>query len=144
MCRIETQFAQPSLVAALRLLLAAALAESRNSVFVSISEACVPLYHPAFVWAQLMSEAHVSRVMFEPMQWLRWHSKMATGVLSFPLARKSSQWMSLSRAHATLAAYEQHVWPQFEAYCQTSHEPYIKSRRACCLTCPDQLTTSRS
>jgi Core-2/I-Branching enzyme len=106
-------------MAAFRLMLEAALLDPRNTVFVQVSESCFPLYHPAFIWSQLMSEAHISRVAFSPLPWYRWHDKMATHIMGYQTMRKGSQWVSLSRMHALLAAQDEHVWGQFSAYCRT-------------------------
>ena len=81
-CRIQGGFAQPSLVAAHRKLLRAALEEPSNTMFVLLSESCVPLYHPALFWTQLMTEAHLSRVDVGRYSEHRWNSIMETEVRS--------------------------------------------------------------
>ena len=118
-CRIQGVFAQPALVEAHRRLLAAALQDERNSMFVLVSESCIPLYHPALFWAQLQSESHISRMGDGMFGGYRWAPEMATELLQPGHFRKNAQWSSLTRMHAQLAAYDEHVWPQFQAFCRT-------------------------
>lgn len=118
-CRVQGVFAQPSLVLAHRLLLAEALKDSANSMFVLVSESCTPLYHPALFWAQLMAESHVSRMSDGMFGVHRWSPKMATDYFKPGHFRKGSQFSSLTRMHAQYVAYDQHVWTQFHAYCKT-------------------------
>eukprot|EP00892_Ulva_mutabilis_P001781 jgi/Ulvmu1/11603/UM008_0004.1 len=117
--RVDTQYAEPSLVAAHRALLAAALLNPRNSMFLLLSESCTPLYHPAAIWAQLAAESHLSRVSQGFFDTMRWHGNMESPHLQGPSFRKSPQWSSLTRMHALLATQDEHVWPQFEQYCRT-------------------------
>ena len=88
-------------------------------MFLLVSESCIPLYHPALFWAQLMAESHVSRVAQSRYHIGRWHGQMATDHLRGPNFRKSPQWSSLTRMHALLAVQDQHVWVQFEQFCRT-------------------------
>lgn len=122
-CRVKASFAQASLVAAHRALLAAALEDPRNSMFLLVSESCLPLYHPALLWAQLMSESHVSRVADAVYNSRRWSSKMETPFLTAQRFQKSDQWSSLTRMHAELAAHDDHVWPMFEQFCKSQVPP---------------------
>lgn len=84
-----------------------------------VSAACYPLHHPALVWAQLLAEAHVSRVKFAPLPWYRWHEKLGSEYVDYRRVRRGSQWLTLSRAHALLAVTDEHVWGKFSAYCRT-------------------------
>jgi Core-2/I-Branching enzyme len=118
-CRVPGQYADPSLALAHRNLLRAALAQRSNAMFFLVSESCIPLHHPALFWAQLMSEAHVSRVADGDYQQKRWSPKMETRYLKMGHFRKSQQWSSLTRTHAQYVAYDAHVWTQFQAYCKT-------------------------
>ena len=118
--RIQGVFAQPSLVEAHRRLLRAALEDEANTMFALLSESCIPLYHPALFWAQLMSEAHMTRMSDGMFGVHRWSAKMATDRLKPGHFRKGSQWASLTRMHAKLAAYDEHVWRQFEQFCRTA------------------------
>lgn len=117
-CSVQAGFAQPTLVAAHRRLLRAALADASNTAFALVSESCIPLYHPALLWAQLLSEAHVSRVSDGAYSVHRWNDAMSTEHLRESHFQKSSQWSSLSRAHADIIANDQHVWPVFKTYCR--------------------------
>lgn len=84
-----------------------------------LSETCTPLYHPALLWAQLMAEGPLSRVGDEPVEDARWNHMMETPYFAREHFRKSSQWVTLSRAHAEIVALDQHVYPQFRMYCRT-------------------------
>jgi hypothetical protein len=116
-------FAQPSLVEAHRLLLRAALKDPANAMFVLASESCIPLYHPALFWTQLMSEMHISRMSDGMFGVHRWSAKMATDLFKPGHFRKGSQFSSLTRMHAQIVAYDEHVWPQFQAFCRTQVRP---------------------
>lgn len=118
-CRIATEYAEPTLVAAHRALLAAALQDPRNSMFVLLSESCVPLYHPAAIWSQLIAESHISRVSQGTFNGWRWHGNMHTDHFWGMHFRKSAQWSSLTRMHAQLVVEDEHVWPQFAQFCRT-------------------------
>lgn len=110
---------QPSLVEAHRKLLQAALTNPRNTMFLLISEVCVPLHHPALFWAQLMAESHISRVDDESEDMQRFQSVMAYGAFRRKSFQKSSQWVSLTRMHASLVVQDDHVWPRFDNFCRT-------------------------
>lgn len=122
-CRVKASFAQASLVAAHRALLADALQDPRNSMFLLVSESCIPLYHPALIWAQLMAEAHVSRVADAVYNSRRWSAKMQTPYLTAQRFQKTDQWVSLTRMHAELAVHDEHVWPMFKMYCKSQVQP---------------------
>eukprot|EP00892_Ulva_mutabilis_P008505 jgi/Ulvmu1/6026/UM267_0002.1 len=118
-CRVKAAPGQPSLVLAHRLLLRAALRDVANSMFLLISEACVPLHHPALMWAQLMAESHVSRVAARSIVAAQFPAQLATRHMRPRHFKKSSQWVGLTRMHAALAAADEHVWPQFQTFCRT-------------------------
>lgn len=137
-CRVPTQYAEPSLVVAHRALLAAALQNPRNSMFLLLSESCTPLYHPAVIWAQLAAESHLSRVAQGFFDTMRWHGNMESPHLQGQQFRKSPQWSSLTRMHALLATRDEHVWPQFAQFCRTL------VRCACCALRHAQLHQRRT
>lgn len=118
-CRIKAEFAQPSLVAAYRLLLAEALKDPRNTMFVLVSETCIPLHHPALFYSQLMAESHISRVGSGAYNPQRWFHLMATSHLKGHHFQKGDQWLTLTRMHAELVSTDTHVWSQFQRYCRT-------------------------
>ena len=95
-CRVTGAVSQPSLVQAHRKLLQAALSNPRNTMFLLVSEVCAPLHHPALFWAQLMAEAHVSRVDDKAQDMQRFKREMAYGALRRATFQKSSQWVSLT------------------------------------------------
>ena len=55
--KLQVEWGEHSVTAAMRLLLAAAVADSDNQRFVFLDETTLPLYPPPLVWAQLMGEA---------------------------------------------------------------------------------------
>lgn len=118
-CRVRGAVSQPSLVEAHRNLLRAALTNPRNTMFLLISEVCVPLHHPALLWVQLMAEAHISRVDDKSEDMQRFQAVMGFGAFRRKNFQKSSQWVSLTRMHAALVAYDDYVWPRFDNFCRT-------------------------
>eukprot|EP00892_Ulva_mutabilis_P004681 jgi/Ulvmu1/2585/UM014_0036.1 len=117
--RVRASFAQASLVAAHRRLLTVSLQDPRNSMFLLVSETCIPLYHPAIIWAQMMAEAHISRVADGVYNSRRWSKKMETEALTAQRFQKSDQWVSLTRMHAEVAANDAHVWTMFKQFCKS-------------------------
>ena len=93
-CSIQAEFANPSLVTAHKLLLRAALEDERNSMFVLVSEACIPLHHPALFWAQLIAESHVSRAADGGYSMYRWLHRMTTNHLHIQNFKKGNQWLN--------------------------------------------------
>jgi Core-2/I-Branching enzyme len=118
-CRRQGAFASTTLVEAHRALLRAALSNPTNAMFVLLSESCIPLYHPALLWTQLMAENRQSRIGWGHFGALRFAPKMQTPHFNLRHWRKSSQWSALNRVHAHVVAYDDHVWQQFRAYCRT-------------------------
>lgn len=142
LCRIQGVFAQPHLVDAHRRLLAAALKDERNSMFLLISESCIPLYHPALFWAQLQAENHISRVSTLAHSLNRRSEMLLTDSFLDRHFRKSAQWSSLTRMHAMVAAYDEHVWQQFKAFCRTMVRCALPARSSlwhACLACPHRF-----
>lgn len=117
--RIPAAISQPSLVSAHKALLREALKDTRNSMFLLLSEVCIPLHHPALLWSQLMAESHISRVSGKTEDMYRWWPAMEYGSLSRAHFFKSSQWVGLTRMHAMLVAQDDHVWPRFDKFCRT-------------------------
>lgn len=115
--RTSTAYASPSLVTAMRLLLRAALSNHRNDKFVLLSESCLPLYHPALLWTQLIAERD-SRTLLHSRA-ARWLDVMATDHMQQEHFKKASQWIALTRRHAIIVAYDNHVYPVMTAYCRT-------------------------
>ena len=136
LCRVQGVFAQPSLVKAHRLLLQSALRDRANSMFALISESCMPLYHPALFWTQLISESHSSRMSDGLFGAHRWSHKMTTGYFKPQSFRKGSQFSSLTRMHASYVAYDKHVWTRFHEYCKTQ---VCSLRCARCCTARDTV-----
>jgi hypothetical protein len=118
-CRVKAAVSQPSLVEAHRKLLQAALTNPRNTMFVLVSEVCVPLHHPALMWSQLLAESHISRVDAKSEDMQRYLTTMGFGAFRRHNFQKSSQWVSLTRMHASLVVQDDHLWPRFDNYCRT-------------------------
>lgn len=119
--RIETAWGDWTLMNATRELLAEALKDPSNEVFVLLSETDIFLYDPWTFYVQLMSE-NVSRVNAcagekpeETFPW-RWSPKMAP-VINASQWRKSSQWFSLRRKHAQRVIEDQEVYSAFVHHC---------------------------
>jgi hypothetical protein len=126
-CRVTAAISQPSLVTAHKTLLRTALEDPRNSMFILVSEVCVPVHHPALFWSQLMAEAHVSRVTGKQEDVQRWWNGMEYGYLTQEKFLKSSQWVGLSRMHAMLVVEDMHVWPRFDRFCRTGVRSLVPS-----------------
>ncbi|CAL8469170.1 g8711 [Coccomyxa elongata] len=110
------------LVDATKALLRAALLEESNKKLMLLSESCVPLYPPALIYQQLMSEPK-SRINACPhrhmMPW-RWHPKMARGEqvrITPRLWRKTSQWFAIERGLARIIADDTAVADLFRETC---------------------------
>lgn len=104
---------------AYRRLLEEALKDPRNTMFVLISETCIPLHHPALFYSQLMAESHISRVSSGVYNPQRWFHLMSTDSLKSTHFQKGDQWLTLTRMHAELVSTDTHVWSQFQRYCRT-------------------------
>ncbi|KAK9819181.1 hypothetical protein WJX81_003273 [Elliptochloris bilobata] len=129
--RIEVGWGSHDLVVAARHLLAAAMADPDNQRFVLLSESGVPLYPPAAVHAQLLSEER-SRVNacgtgYTSPQ--RYSPHMGPELL--PHWRKSSQWFALSRAHAEHVLADQDVLATFSAFCRNAWDADAQRWRDC-------------
>ena len=135
LCRRQGTYASATLAEAHRALLSAALANPDSTMFVLLSEKCIPLYHPALFWAQLMVENRQSRVSRDEGPGWRFSAKMATAHFQKQHWRKSSQWTALTRLHAYVVAHDDHVWQQFRAYCRTQ----VRAELHCVAPCFDNI-----
>ncbi|KAK9842052.1 hypothetical protein WJX81_006318 [Elliptochloris bilobata] len=125
--RVTVMWAQYSVVEAERRLLQAALLDPLNQRFVLLSEACLPIYPPHLLWAQLMAEdkARVNACATptpedaERRYVKRWERGMHTERMSKTHWRKSAQWFALARPLAQVIAADDHVAPVFERECFT-------------------------
>ncbi|KAK9841452.1 hypothetical protein WJX74_006045 [Apatococcus lobatus] len=138
--RIQVIWGSHTMISATRLLLTAALAEPFNQRFVLLGDTAIPLYSPLVTYHQLMTEEK-SRVdacgphggFHEVNDW-RWHDSMAKGTgLQREHWRKSSQWFSLLRHHAEMAATDAEVNAAFETHCYfgSDHEDPSQVDRSC-------------
>jgi hypothetical protein len=139
-CRQFDQTGQPSEVLALRALLSAALADARNSKFVTVAPSAVPLRHPALVWSQLIAETHISRVRMRPaelsskplhsllMRDLADHHLLPPG--SSARLSEGDASVALTRMHAEIVAKDDHLWPFFEKYCRSEVRRRTPERHA--------------
>lgn len=133
---VETRWGDPSLVSATRVLLAAAAADPSVQRFVLLSESDIPLYDPLTLHAQLMAEqrsrVNACRLGGGRDMARRWTPAMATPRLNDSHWRKSSQWFSLTRAHAAAVLADGEVWPAFERHCRYAEfDPGLGRPRDC-------------
>jgi hypothetical protein len=117
--RVEARWGDHSLVEATRALLWEAFKDPSNGAFLLLSESDLPLYDPATLWAQLLSERRSrldTRKHARASPW-RWDPRMESPALRFEHWRKSPQWLTLTRAHAKLVLDDVAVYRAFEAHC---------------------------
>eukprot|EP00271_Cylindrocystis_brebissonii_P011064 TRINITY_DN2777_c1_g1_i1.p1 TRINITY_DN2777_c1_g1~~TRINITY_DN2777_c1_g1_i1.p1 ORF type:complete len:456 (-),score=55.86 TRINITY_DN2777_c1_g1_i1:361-1728(-) len=113
------QWGHMSMVAAERRLLAWALLEPANQVFVLASESCIPLQGFRYVYSYLMDGQQSFVDCFDdpgPHGQGRYLSSMGPEV---PLDkfRKGSQWFSLKRRHAVAVVADTLFYNKFQQYC---------------------------
>ncbi|KAK9842061.1 hypothetical protein WJX81_006609 [Elliptochloris bilobata] len=118
---INATWGDHALVDAAKALVKAALAEPANQKLALLSESDVPLYPPALVYQQLISEprSRVNACLQDDMSEWRRHPAMSRGWPSFsPRAwRKSSQWFALTHLHAQLFLDDTVVDAVFRRHC---------------------------
>ena len=111
--QIPTLWGDPSLAAAARALLAAAVSHPRNTRFVLLSEADVPLYDALTTHQQLLAEPrsmiNACRGNGNLMEH-RWSPRMETPRLTAAHWRKSSQFFMLTREHAELVVQDTEIF----------------------------------
>eukprot|EP01025_Chloroclados_australasicus_P061176 TRINITY_DN799_c0_g1_i1.p1 TRINITY_DN799_c0_g1~~TRINITY_DN799_c0_g1_i1.p1 ORF type:complete len:501 (+),score=28.27 TRINITY_DN799_c0_g1_i1:147-1649(+) len=131
---IKATFAQHSLIEAERKLLQAALQDPLNTKFVLLSESCIPLYHPAFLYTQILNE-QLSRLNSckKGINLSRWSVLMQTPHFNISHWRKSSQWWTITRAHAKLFIKDKHIDSQMKSYCSTKHMCGNETRLRVCI-----------
>lgn len=125
------------MVEAERKLFRKALQDPLNKMFVLLSDTSIPLYSAAAIYLQLVlekkSRINACKNDSDPNDWQQRgtprHQGAMNGIgLTQDLWRKSSQWVSLNRHHASLAAYEEIVYPVFARECWSSprNEPMVR------------------
>ncbi len=119
--RVAARWGQHALVDAERVLTRAALADSRNTRFVLISESGVPLYPADTIYQQLMHEdnSRVNACFYEGSDPWRWHPAMQREEPAIHQGdwRKSSQWITLTREHAQVFVNDTAVDAVFRKHC---------------------------
>ncbi|KAK9833682.1 hypothetical protein WJX74_002664 [Apatococcus lobatus] len=122
---------QPRTIA-VKKLLEVALWEPLNQRFVTLSEASIPLYPPEVVYRQLLSETfsrinacdskglpHAAVMQRHDRKDSRWQPAMAGFGIPKEMWRRHHQRLSLTRAHAWLAALDDHIIKAFEGLCES-------------------------
>jgi len=139
--RVDAYWGSHSLIDATRLLYAAALTNPLNSKFVLISEADVPLYNSLVVYRQLNSEGK-SRInacnvtgskdwTWDPNEGYRLRPDMLEAGFSQKLWRKSWQWTSLLRKHASSVVQDKDIDDLFRTYCRPRWDELWCDFRVC-------------
>ncbi|KAL4439715.1 hypothetical protein ABPG75_002716 [Micractinium tetrahymenae] len=127
--RVFVTWGQYTVAEAERRLIISALSDQRNQRFILIRQTCTPLYPPHVVYLQLLSDtksrvnacANTDGSMVE-----RWNAALyMPGLLIPDKWRKSTQWKSLTRAHAELVAADRHLAPRFERECYSYLPPVM-------------------
>ncbi|XP_010533794.1 PREDICTED: uncharacterized protein LOC104809482 [Tarenaya hassleriana] len=114
---IKVVWGESSMIAAERLLLAAALEDLSNQRFVLVSDSCAPLYDFGYTYRYLMSSPKSFVDSFVDAKEKRYSLKMSP-VIPKEKWRKGSQWISLIRSHAEVIVNDDTVFPVFEKFCK--------------------------
>ncbi|KAG2259919.1 hypothetical protein Bca52824_079213 [Brassica carinata] len=124
---IKVIWGESSMIAAERLLLAAALDDHSNQRFVLLSDSCVPLYDFGYIYRYLISSPRSFVDSFIHTKERRYSMNMSS-VIPEEKWRKGSQWISVIRSHAELIVNDRIVFPVFEKLCKKA--PPFGSREA--------------
>lgn len=118
---------------AVRAMLAAALANPLNQKFVLLSEACAPLYPPAAFHAAIIREplSRVDACGRRDLMWERWTWRFDASGVKPSSWRKGSQWIALTRPHASLVAADTAVVSAFARHCTYGEDADTGTWRAC-------------
>lgn len=126
-----TQRASPTLIAAARRLLAAALLDDpANAFFALVSQYCVPLHSFRFVYNALFDagpryRSFIEILAGEPELWNRYVARGDDVMLPevpFDQFRVGSQFFVLTRRHALLVVRDRRLWNKFRRPCLKSRE----------------------
>ncbi|KAK9864497.1 hypothetical protein WJX84_010563 [Apatococcus fuscideae] len=130
--RVAVEWGQWTVMAAERILLAAALAgDPWAARFVLLSESCIPLYPASVVWMQLISQplSRIDACMrpedpedYNKRMGYRMHADMVTGDLMADHWRKSSQWFALTREHVDWIVQDTQIRDIFAKECWVDKE----------------------
>ncbi|KAG2300965.1 hypothetical protein Bca52824_037437 [Brassica carinata] len=107
---IKVIWGESSMIAAERLLLAAALDDHSNQRFVLLSDSCVPLYDFGYIYRYLISSPRSFVDSFIHTKERRYSMNMSS-VIPEEKWRKGSQWISVIRSHAELIVNDRIVFP---------------------------------
>lgn len=132
---IHTKRASPTLIAAERRLLAAALADDPlNLYFALLSQHCIPLHSFRFLYRTLFTEtvrfpyrSFIEILSGEPNLEERYVARGETAMLPevpFGQFRVGSQFFVLTRRHAMMVVKEKRLWRKFNLPCFNRHTCY--------------------
>eukprot|EP00891_Asterochloris_glomerata_P009530 jgi/Astpho2/9530/Aster-x1582 len=141
---VKVRWGQHSGIDAVRLLLAAALADPANQRFQILCEVTVPLYPPGAVYSHMLAEQK-SRVaacdhpdnlwstQWDSLNelWRRWSPLLAVGNLTFRTFHKSSQFPLMIRRHAQLVADDVLYDASFRQHCYVGQDEALGRFRDC-------------
>jgi hypothetical protein len=105
------------MIAAERLLIAAALEDPANQRFVLLSDSCVPLYNFSYIYNYLMASPRSFVDSFLDKKDSRYNPKMSN-VIPKHKWRKGSQWIALIRSHAEVIVDDEIIFPVFKKFCK--------------------------
>lgn len=116
--RIVTKWGHHSLVEATRELLLKAFEDPANQRFMLLSESHIPLWDPLTIYRMSMNEerSFINAWWHDDMNINRWTKKMEPYVPKKHW-RKSQQWFSLIRKHASLILEDTEIFKVFNDYC---------------------------
>ncbi len=133
--RVATGWGDHRLVEAARALLWEAYRDPANTRFVLVSESDVPIYDPLTLWRQLTAEprSRVNAWWHPDASATRWTWRFALSPARVRAAdwRKSSQWFTLTRAHAGIALRDVAVFRAFEKHCVAGADRDVRRYRDC-------------
>ncbi|BDA51615.1 probable glycosyltransferase BC10 [Coccomyxa sp. Obi] len=119
--RLQAKRCTQDIVLAERNLLTDALEDPLNQRFILLSETCLPLYPPATLYMQLMSEQKSRLESCHQHRRYPWTAGMLTGHGLRKAWRKGSQWFALIRKHAELVS-DHHLLHQFHKHCSCERQ----------------------
>ncbi|WCJ20215.1 Core-2/I-branching beta-1 6-N-acetylglucosaminyltransferase family protein [Euphorbia peplus] len=114
---IQVEWGEATMIAAERLLFAAALKDPANQRFVLLSDSCVPLYNFSYTYSYLMASPKSFVDSFVDTKEERYNPKMSP-LIGKNNWRKGSQWLTLVRSHAEVIVADEVVFPLFQKYCK--------------------------
>ncbi|CAN6469906.1 unnamed protein product [Victoria cruziana] len=116
----EAEWGKMSMCDAERRLLANALLDISNEIFVLLSESCIPMYNFTTIYTHLMKSKHSFLGAFDdhgPYGRGRYNGSMAPEV-NITQWRKGSQWFEVNRKLALAIVEDVRYYPKFKKFCK--------------------------